>query len=260
MEIWNLTIPAIGRHPLFPTEEARRRAVHALARVAGGSLALFCIVDEHIHLVAVCSRIEAGRLARAVGIALGHRAATRTGPAHFRQVRERRHLETLVGYVLGQPAHHGLPGHPALWTGSACLDLLGARVIPGLDLRLREVLPRLDSRRILEAVGLVGIDLRPMSLEEIRKGGAFALAAAAGAALAARPDLHGNEDPTVAARVATATLANAAGIPTSEVAAALGIWPRSARRLAGRQSPARVLSAVRRRLTLEGWVERARPP
>ena len=85
MDIWNVTIAAVGRHPLFPTEDERRRAVLALARVVTGSLALFCIVDEHIHLVVVRPRRSAGRLAQAVGFALGHRAATRMATANFRE-------------------------------------------------------------------------------------------------------------------------------------------------------------------------------
>ena len=82
-----------------------------------------------------------------------------------------------------------MPGHAALWTGSAHLDLLGARVLPGLRLRLGEVLPRFGPRRIADAVGLSDFDLRPISLAAIRRLGAFSLASGAAAALAARPDL-----------------------------------------------------------------------
>jgi hypothetical protein len=38
-----------------------------------------------------------------------------------------------VTYLLKQPVKHGLDVHPALWTGSCFLDLIGARLIPGFS-------------------------------------------------------------------------------------------------------------------------------
>jgi hypothetical protein len=243
---------------LFPTEEARRRAVLALARVAGGALALFCIVDDHVHLVIVGCRERAANLCRGLSLAFRRFAEGPTARPHHRAVRDRGHLTSLVDYVLGQPAHHGLPGHPALWTGSAFLDLIGARHMPGLELRLREVLPRLERGRLLGAVGLGGVDLRPLPLEQVRRLGAFALPDAAAAALVAPAGLRGNTPPARLARLAVVGLARAAGIPPSEVTAALGIRPRSVRRLDARPVPPGLLEVVGMRLALEARVRELR--
>jgi hypothetical protein len=259
LNLWHVNSASAGRHALFPTEESRRDAVRALARVARDRLALFCIVDEHLHLVAIGSRATVGRLAQAIARSLGARAASRLETAHFRPVENRGHLETLVRYVLNQPAHHGLPGHPALWTGSSFPDLARARVLPELRLRLHDVLPRFDLARISEAVGLPREEITPLSLPDVRLAGATPLASAAAAALAARPALATREAPAGIARVAVARLARDAGIPLPDVANALRVWPRSVRRLAVRPVPAATLLAVRRRLTLEQLVRDARP-
>jgi hypothetical protein len=259
MELFHTTFAAEGRHALFPTDDARRWAVLTLARVAGRSLALFCIADDHVHLVIVGSRERATNLARALVLAFRRLAATRTTPPHHLPVRDRRHLETLVDYVLGQPSHHGLPGHPALWTGSAFLDLVGARHVPGLELRLLDVLPRLTPRRLRAAVGLADADIHPLPPPDVRRLGAFALTGSAAAALAAPIDLAGNAPPARSARLAVVRLARDSGIPPSEISASLGIQPRSVRRLAVRHAPPAILDAVRLRLGLEEQVRRGRP-
>jgi REP element-mobilizing transposase RayT len=255
VEIWHITIATLGRHILFPTEADLRRALHALARVAGDALAHFCIVDDHIHLVVVLTREEAGRLAQRVSVSLGRLAATPLGSANYTPVETRKHLERLVGYAFRQPTRHGLPVHRALWTGSAHLDLLGMRILPGLRLRLGEVLPRFGPRQIANAIGLDGFDLRPHPLADVRRLGAFEIADAASAVFAAGPDLRTNKRPDRRARVAVAALARAAGITVVEVAEALGVWRRSARRLADRRPDARDLHAVRLRLALERHVK-----
>jgi hypothetical protein len=231
-----------------------RRAVLALARVAAGSLVMFCIVDDHLHLVLVGSRARAGRLGRAISLALRPLAAGPMQPAFRRPVVERHHLETLVDYALGQPVRHGLPGHPALWTGSSYLDLVGARYLPGLELRLREVLPRLTRGRLHASVGIGREPVRPASLADIRRLGAYALPAAAAAALAAPDGLGGNERPARTARLAVVRLGRTAGIRPSEIADAIGIRPRSARKLAHRPVDARAVHAIRLRLALEARV------
>jgi hypothetical protein len=254
---WHVVLASIGRHALFPSESRLRRAVRALARVAGDSLVSFCLVDEHVHLVVLASRPAAGRLARAVALALRPHATGRTAPAYIRPVENRRHLETLVPYVLRQSERHGLPGHPALWTGSSFLDLSGARVLPGLRLRLRNVLPRWPLRRILAAVAIPSETLGPPSFGDIRDAGLESLVTRAAAAVAAPGGLDSTERLVVEARVAVVRLALDAGFPRPDVAAALRAHARTVRRLAGRAVDERVLLAVRRRIALERLVEGA---
>jgi len=157
--------------------------------------------------------------------------------------------------VLEQPTKHGLPGHPALWPGSCFPDLVGARRLPGLSLRLRlsEALPRFRLRSAYAHVGLAPAPLQPLDDDTQRGLGIRRLVDAASAALAADPALIGNTDPVVGTRITVAQLASA--WPTSELAWALDITPQAARRLRTRAAPDGAVEAVRLRLALE---ERAR--
>lgn len=249
---WHLTLSAEGRHALFPSEERRRAAVRALSRVAADRLLLFCVVDDHVHLVVQGERAAAGLLARALSRSLQPISAGGLQPAHIREVSGRSHLEGLVRYLLTQPARHGLDVRPALWSGSCFADLVGARhVAPGLGARLSEALPRYRLRAAYAAVGLPEAPLVPATDAELRAAGATALVRAAGSVLAVGPALLGKAAPVVLARRAAVILASTAGIHTEEIAWALGQPPRSVRRLAEVPVPPAVLAALRLRLALE---------
>ena len=161
MHPWHITWATESRHPMFPDEAARLAAVHKLVELARAELVLFCIVDEHVHLVILCDLSTARRRARAVTRALRRLAAVRVDPARIRPVNDRRHMENVLGYVLTQPDHHGLPIHSALWTGGCLPDLVGARFIPGLDLRITAALPRFRKSEALHKVGLPSRPLLP---------------------------------------------------------------------------------------------------
>ncbi len=248
-----------GRNPLFADEAACRNAIRALARVVGSSAVLFSVVDEHIHLVLWCDRARCGRLAQAFVRAVRPLAAAFVEPARIRPVENRAHMKSLVSYVLSQPAHHGLPGHPALWSGSCFPDLIGARRIAGLELQLSNALPRFRMRDVYSAVGLREGLLAPLSLEEVRAAGIARVVSATGAALAVGPGLHGNGAPLVRARRVTAQLAQRAGMAPADIAWALDIAPRSARRLLQPQIDKSTIKAVRLRLALENVVSGQAP-
>lgn len=254
MRSFHLTLAAVGRHVLFPAEAARRAAVRALGRVAGEWLTLFSLVDDHVHVVLFCEEERVGRLARAILLALRPLAAVALEPAFVRPVRDRGHLEWLVGYVLTQPSHHGLAEHPALTTGSCYRDLVGARLVPGLTLRVGQALPRFGLREACRHVGLPEVELCPLTLEGLRAAGATRLVGAASAALSVGPDLTTNEPLVVEARRASVQLANAAGIHLAEVAHALGLTVGSVRRLSDRDAPEPILRAIRLELALEAAV------
>ena len=251
MDCSHLTFSSDGRLPLFPDETARRAALHCLARTAGQEIALFCMVDDHLHLVLLAPRARVGRLAQAFAVSLGSVAATKLDPARIRPVETRAHLQWLVRYVLTQPQHHGLPTAPALWSGSCFQDLVGARQVPGLTLRITDALPRLTRRELHKLVELPPAKLKPATDEAVRTAGAARLVAAAGASLAVGPTLEGNKPTVVQARRAAAQLAAAAQIPATEVAWALGSTPRATRRLTEPPVPAATIKALRLRLTLE---------
>lgn len=249
---WHLTLSAEGRHALFPSEERRRAAVRALAAASGDRLLLFCVVDDHVHLVVRDERSSAGVLARALRRSLEPLAEGGFLPTHIREVKGRSHLEGLVSYLVAQPVKHGLSGHPALWSGSCLADLVGARrVSPGLSARVIEALPRYRLRAAHAAVGLPEAPLVPATDLQLRGAGATALVRAAGAALAVGPTLLAKAAPVVLARRAAVILAATVGMATEEVAWALGQPARSVRRLAEVPVDPAVLTTVRLRLSLE---------
>ncbi len=265
MRSCHLTFAAAGRHPLFPGEAARRAAVRALGRVAGAWIVLFAVVDDHVHVVLSCEEERVGRLARAILLALRPLASAEIEPAHVRPVRDRRHLECLVGYVLSQPQHHGLSEHAALTTGSCYPDLVGARVVPGMAMPILRALPRFRLRDACRHVGLPEVELRPASLDVVRAAGAARLVEAVGNALAVGPPLAGNVPAVVEARAAAVQLAAAAGLHLAEVAHALGVGPDAARKVGARPSDERIHRAARVRLALEAAIAAAprsadRPP
>jgi REP element-mobilizing transposase RayT len=260
MTFWHLTLAADGRQALFPGETARRAAVRALARLAGGELVLFSVVDDHVHLVVTAEGPRVGRLARALLLGLRPLAAAPLDPARARPVETRSHLESLVRYVLGQTAHHGLAEQPALWTGSCFQDLVGARWLPELRLRLAEALPRLPRAALLEAVGVREGHVAPARDDALRAGGVGRLVAAVAAAAALPPDLGGRPAGVVTARRAAARLAQAGGLATADLAWALGVRPQAVRRLRTAPAPDALLRAARvRHALVERLAEAASP-
>ncbi len=261
MRAWHLTWSSVGRHPLAPDEVSRRQIVGAIAKVAGGEVALFCVVDDHVHVVLWCDEKRRGTLSAGLTLAVRTLCKVEVEAPFVRTVRDRAHLEWLADvYILRQPWKHGLDAHPALWTGSCFADLAGARLIPGLELCIGSALPRWRHRRAYNAVFLPEVELIPVSEERIRAFGATRLASAAANAVGADVGLAGNAAAVVLARRATARLAKSAGIPNSEVAHSLGLHPVAAARLRNREVDEPVLRAVRMRLALEDAAAAHPPP
>ncbi len=251
MRAWHLRLSSDGRHPMFPSEQRLRAAVRALARTAGGELALFCIVDDHVHVVLFCERKVAGHRARGLSRVLGAMAAVPLEPAFIKPVETRRHMEWLLRYVLDQPDHHGLAQQPALWTGSCFADIVGARALPGLQLRLHDALPRFQLWQACKVVGLDQHQLAPLPLVQVRALGAPRALQAATAALAVGPDLTGTTAAEVAARSLAVHLATQADIPPGEQCWALQRTSRQLRRLRASPPDPQLLLTARRHLALE---------
>lgn len=154
MQPWHLTFVTRGRRTLFSDPDALTRAVRVLARVGEGRVLTFCIVDDHAHVVLnAASRPSAGYAGSGLSRALMAAGAPQLEPTHVREVDGRAHLESLVAYLARQPAKHGLPEHPATYVGSAAVDLLGARRLPGFDARLLgAALPRIDVAALVARV------------------------------------------------------------------------------------------------------------
>ncbi len=255
MGAWHLTLSSVGRNPLFPQAHALFGAIRKLGRVAGTSMTLFSIVDEHLHVGMLGERREAGRVARRIVLALRPLASAELETARIRAVGNRSHMQWLVPYLLDQPRHHGLPEHPALYLGSCFPDLVGARVVKGLRLCIRQALPRFRLSDAFRAVGLRPVDLVLPTTDRIRTAGAARLVASAAAALCVEVGLQDRSIPTVQARTAVCRIARAVGIPTSETAFALNLTPRAARRLAHKPLPEPIIRCVALRFALEDVVD-----
>ncbi len=251
MKIWHLRISSDGRHPLFPTEQQRRAAVLLLARRAGPWLVAFGIVDDHLHLELVCSRVRAGKLSRAVLLGLRPIAEVGFEPSFIKPVESRAHLLRLVGYCIEQPRRHGLGEHPALWSGSCFPDLVGARAIDGLRLRIGEVLPRYRAADAWRAAGLTADGISLLEDVQVLGIGLSALCDAASFASCAHPRLVGRSAHETSARAAVVCLGRRAGYRSVDIARSLGITSEAVRQLGHRPPAARVLSAIRRRLAIE---------
>lgn len=259
MGFWHLTLASDGRQPLFGSEEQRRRALRALARIARVELVLFCIVDEHLHALLWCDRARLGVIRSALTRAIAACSGAPVGASRVRPVATRSHLQWLLRYILAQPDHHDLPDHPALYTGSCYQDLAGARMIEGLSLKAFEAYPRLRLADLNEIVGLERLPA-PASLEQVRQAGAPSLLAAATVALGIGPTLDRKTAAAVNARRAVARIGAEAKIATADLVWVLELSASSVRRLRGEPVDEKVLGAVRLRLALHrACASRPRP-
>jgi hypothetical protein len=259
MEIVHVTLTADreSRLPLFPEERAYRLALRKLGAVAAGCLALFAVVAEHMHLVALLSRAAAGRLAQRLLLALRPIVATPLAASHIRLVETRAHMRWLLRYLLEQPKAHGMPAHPALWVGSCLPDLVGARVIEGLSLCVSRALPEYTDAVALRIAGLPGSRVPPADRAALASRGAAGLCRATAASLAAHPALATCPGARLGRRV-FGQLASLAAVPPAEVARVLGRSPDTTWRLRKETVESTAVDAAARWVALERLVEQQR--
>jgi len=221
-----------------------------LARLVGDVLVLFCIVDDHMHVVVCAEEHRLRQTGRSLLLATQSLASTELQRPHVTNVEGRRHLERLVDYLLAQTDRHGLSEPGALWSGSCFQDLVGARSLPNMKLRVGELLPRF---RLHQAHAAVGLASTSPTLDDaaIRRLGAGRILDAAASVHAAGPELDDRSTPSLLARVTAAHLAKLTAVANSEISWALGLSPRSVRRLLAQDVPTEALGATRVRLELE---------
>jgi hypothetical protein len=254
---WQITVAAARRDRLCPEDADRLAAMGTIARVAGPSLRLWAIADEHAHILVAADRATAGHLASAVARALRRLPGVpELAAARFTAVNGRDHLTTLVGYVLRQSSHHGIRVHPARWNGSCLPDLVGARRLPGHRAEgLAADLPRVDIAAL--ALRGVGVEpLAPLDLPRIRDLGPARPFDASAAAIG-RGALTGSERIVIAAREAYAALCVGAGVPAAEARRIAGIPGRSWTRLAAGDGDPAWMATIRARLALDIAIARA---
>jgi hypothetical protein len=211
---------ADGHRAVLRDPVGRLAAIRALLRVDVEVL-LFSVVDTHVHAVLHgADRWSRAAVSRALSVAV----ACRGEPAVAKPVVGRSHLQSLVRYLLVQPAHHGLELPVARYEGSCFFDLIGARLLDGFDPgAIRAHLPRLRDRDLL---GIVGLDaLEPLGVD----GQALpALVAAARGVYGAVG--RGRPAHEVAARMLAAQAARRAGFDLEAISVALATSPRTVRR------------------------------
>ena len=257
MRWWHLTFSSPRRANVFGNETTRRSAVRAIVRVSGEALLLFCVVDDHVHVVVVCREAKVPNLRRALAIALSSLSGERL-VSHVQPVESRAHLVRLVTYLLRQPGHHGLAGHLATYSGSCFQDLIGARQIDGFSLHIARELPRMRLQPVYSAVGLPERPLVPADDEAIRRVGASRLVDASFAALAADPSRRGRAAPCALARRLAAHVSSVAGIARADLAWALELTPQRVGQLVAAPRPSESLvRAVRLQVALHQVVNEA---
>jgi hypothetical protein len=256
MDIHHVTLTADkGRLPLFPDLAAYNEGLHRIGRVCGGRLCLFALLAEHIHLKLLANADEARRLSRATILSLLPVVSNPLAPSHRKPVGTRSYARWLFKYFLDQPARHDLSDRPALFVGSCLPDLVGARCVPGLELRVKEVLPEFRPARALERVGLPAEPLIA-DTSALKDAGLERLKEATAAVLAICPTLAGKQDAAVRGRRALATMGDRLGFGAAEIADVLRITRRAVYRLKASRLERSVARAVSRRIALEELVYR----
>jgi len=79
MSTWQLVFASVGRRTIYLDRTSLLRGLHTLVRCTRGVLAMFCIVDDHVHLVVEAE--DPGRLTGSLSLAL---AATTPMPSTAR--------------------------------------------------------------------------------------------------------------------------------------------------------------------------------
>ena len=250
MGCWHITIYSPRRKNLFPDETRRRGAVRAIVRITRSFLLLFCVVDDHVHVVVVGSIEVVANVRRALVLSLSKLAGEQLA-SHARAVESRAHLMRLVTYLLTQASHHGIAVHLACYSGSCFQDLIGARVVDGFTPLIARELPRLRGATLYSAVGLPPTPLAPAALDVVRAAGARGVVTAAAAALAAGPSLTRRSYLGTRARRAAAQLASQAGISRADLGWALEVTrQRVGQLIVGPPVPDALLRATRLQLAL----------
>ncbi|MBM4369353.1 MAG: hypothetical protein FJ102_24280 [Deltaproteobacteria bacterium] len=204
-------------------DDGDRRSLIAAMLAAGreNGLVVAGAADTHAHAVARGAK-RPDRLAAATQyrVCTARGDGARLEPTRVTAVRDQWHLQNTFFYVLKQAQHHAVGGDPR-FEATTLPDMLGLRVIaPWLPARVHAALPRLSRHQLLEILGV----------DELVPGFDIATLADAAAAAVATRDLSRRTPLVVEARRAAVELGSE-HLYDDELAALLGIHPRSIRKL-----------------------------
>jgi hypothetical protein len=251
---YHLMLRLVDDRVMAPTPASRRALVRCVAEQgeARGLLA-FGAADTHVHLLTMSDRATAGRLAHAVETALRSALELPVGfeAVRVRPVLDQAHLRHTFRYVQQNPAHHGVQA-PEATEATSLHDLLGLRVVaPWLIDRVRASLPRTSREELTDMLGV-----RATVFDGAPEPAAARIVVDAAAAVACLPSLDGKTPAACNARaIAVASL-----MPShrrDHVADALGVTPRTVRRLVSVPPPTAYVAAMRRQLAWRGALRRS---
>jgi hypothetical protein len=193
----------VDQRVILQTAEARLGYVEMVTRI-GRKYGLLGhgLPDTHGHVVAACTRREAGKYAQSLetGLRLHLPIGVRFDRARIKEIGDQHYLNTAIRYVHRQPEHHGVD-NDRFYEASSLPDLLGARVGAGAHIRerVRWLAPRLRLA-----------DLEPATLRVLQSPATptIEMAAVAAAAAVGLPSLRGRGPAIRRARVAALAVAS----------------------------------------------------
>ncbi len=227
-------MPILGFHVTFrlgdsrviaPDTPAQRRLARAVLKAARPyTLLAFRCADTHGHLLFIGEEADIREAVRRALIATSRalRLPVPFSRPHLEPVFDQFHLDNTFHYILRQADHHGF-AHDPFHDASNLPDLLGLRTVGAWCAgHVRARLPRVDRATLLGHLGAADLDARSPALAVLPEAAAAAIG---------RSALAGNSAPVCAARQAAVQVGRALARP-GEVAAALGLAPRTVRKLA----------------------------
>jgi hypothetical protein len=232
-------------HRNIATSPEERRIVARVVLRLGkqANLLTFSVPANHLHAHALCDRAAAGQLSRRIGASLKQRLLLPVGFVHYepKPITDPFHLGNTALYILGQTRRHGVHSDP-FCEASNLPDLLGLRLVGRHTIPLlKECLPRLGRRPLVDCLGVD--ELYPM------EGPPEDLLQAALRA-ACIPDLEQRTNQALEARRAVARLAGHR-ISLTELGQLLGVCPVTACRLRSAPADPNLLRAIGLQLGLQ---------
>lgn len=157
---FQIVLRLVDDRVIAPDSASRRVLAATIARVGRDrGLLAFGAADTHIHVAALCDRINAGLLARSLEMALRTALALPVcfAAPSITRVSDQHHLKATFGYVQRNARRHGI-ADPDATEGSSLHDLLGMRTTSlWLGDRVRGALPRTTRGDLLDLLAMPGL-------------------------------------------------------------------------------------------------------
>lgn len=246
---YHLVLRTRDAAPFATTPAQHRQLARLLLTVAREhALLAFGLADQHLHVYPAEDRPRSGELARRIGVALSHGLKLAGGvyTSLIKPVADGFHAYKLFDYVLRQGARHQLESDPLL-EATNLPDLLGLRLLGRRTaLSVRRLLPRVKRPQLL---ALFGVEtLEPIEVTEATEA-SLSTVIDAGLSAAALTKLDAGDASRQLRRAIVEVVGDS--LPRAELARALGVWPRSLRRmLASAPAPRDLVQAIRLQLDL----------